>query len=53
MASSCADSPVFGTGIVLAGQGFALGIASQPAGTDAAISPEDKCIISLIENVNE
>lgn len=31
--------PVFGTGIVLAEQVFALGIASQPAETDAAIDP--------------
>ena len=53
MALSCADSPVFGTGIVLAEQVFALGIASRPAGTDAAIAPEDKCIISSIDNVNE
>lgn len=34
-----ADSPVFGTGIVLAEPVFALGIASRPAETDATIGP--------------
>lgn len=34
-----AGLPVFGTGIVLAERVFALGIASQPAETNAAIDP--------------
>lgn len=40
--------PVFGTGIVLAEQVFALGIASQPAETDAAIDPVAEKQTSLL-----
>lgn len=36
---SNAALPVFGTGIVLVERVFALGIASQPAETDATIDP--------------
>lgn len=43
-----AGLPVFGTGIVLAEQVFALGIASQPAETDAAIDPVAEKQTSLL-----